>query len=69
MTTQEKLARLGFTGRAAEAAAMVIEGSSRRAAAKVVGVDPAAVTRLLNKITKETKCPHCGHVNKEIEIK
>ena len=69
MNAQEKLATLGFHGRAAQAAALVVDaGVSRQAAAKAVGVDPAAVTRLLNKVTETTICPCCGHVKKEIKL-
>lgn len=69
MTTQEKLAALGFAGRAAEAAALVIDhGLARNKAAQAVGVNPSAVTRLLGKITLETKCRCCGQLKKEIKI-
>lgn len=55
------------TGRAAQAADLVINhGMSRRAAAKQCDVDPAAVTRLVNKYTVTTVCPCCGHEKKEI---
>lgn len=69
MSTQDKLAALGFAGRTAEAAALVIDhGISRRAAAKETGVDPAAVTRLLAKVTLTTTCRCCGGLKKEFKL-
>lgn len=59
----------GHTGLASQAAALVVyQKMSRNAAAAKVGVDPAAVSRLLKKYTVTTTCPCCGHARKEIKL-
>lgn len=69
MNAKQKLEALGYSGRAADAAALVIDdGLSRQAAARQIGVDPAAVTRLLNKFTKTTVCKCCGGESKEVKL-
>lgn len=50
-----------FSGKTALAVALVIEkGYTQAAAAREVGVDQAAVSRAIKKITTVTICPHCG---------
>lgn len=72
MTTDEAraaLAKRGYTGRAADAAALVIAGEmSRTKAAQHIGVNIAAVIRTLNKVSVEKTCPCCGHVDKGIQL-
>ncbi len=65
----EAFRRHGFFGRAAEASLHVlVHGKSRKAAAHDAGVDPAAVTRFLNRFTVEVSCPCCGQQVKEIDL-
>lgn len=69
--TQAKaaLAKRGYAGRAADAAALVIAGeASRTQAAKLIGVDIAAIIRTLKKVTIERTCPCCGHTIKEFKL-
>lgn len=49
------LAKMGFKGRTADAAALVLnQGYTQYRAAKTIGVDQAAVSRMLKKIRERT---------------
>lgn len=48
-------------GRAVKAAYLVmVLGKSQAAAARLMGVDRAAVCRIVNRLTKLSVCQHCG---------
>lgn len=58
-----------MTTRTEQAVRLVLSGKSRTAAAREAGVDRAAVSRAIKKITKVTTCPCCGGVVKTIHAK
>lgn len=66
---QAALARRGYQGRAADAAAQVITaGAKASEAAREQGIHPSAVTRLLGKLTRVETCKCCGHTNRRIVL-
>lgn len=68
-TVQAALTTRGFSGRTAEAVALVlVTGVTQAEAARQIGVGQAAVTRMLGKLSVTRKCRGCGHSIKEIKL-
>lgn len=53
-----------MTSRTAQAVQLVLSGKSRNEAARLVGIDRAAVSRAVKKILVPRTCPCCGGVVK-----